>query len=223
MKTLIVEDDHKLARFLARVFTEQGHAVDTCPRAAEAVVLAAATDYDLVVLDWMLPDGDGPGVCRDLRRRGVATPILMLTARGELHERILGLDAGADDFVVKPFELDELLARARAVTRRVVGHGKVRVGPLEIERITRVVSLDGQRLELTTREYDLLAYLAQRQGGAASRTELLDRVWNTPFDPGSNLVEVQISRLREKLGAHASLIETVRGVGYRLVAPPCPP
>lgn len=218
MKVLVVEDDVKLSRFLARVFIEEGYVVDTCGTAADALTQAAAGIYDLVVLDWMLPDVDGLSVCRALRTGGLTTPILMLTARGEVRERVLGLESGADDYVVKPFEVEELVARARALVRRARGFTKLSVGPLTIDCVRREVRVKDALLELTTREYALLLELAHRTGKIVTRTELLARVWGTSFDPSSNLVEVHVSRLRDKLGDHARLIETVRGAGYRLLA-----
>jgi DNA-binding response OmpR family regulator len=164
----------------------------------------------------MLPGSDGVTVCRTLRERGITTPILMLTARGEVAERVIGLEAGADDYLVKPFELDELLARVRALLRRASGHARLTVGVVEIDRIARKVSVAGARIDLTAREYALLVFLAENAGEVVPRTTLLVEVWGTAFDPGSNLVEVQVSRLRDKLGEHASIIDTVRGLGYRM-------
>jgi DNA-binding response OmpR family regulator len=216
VKVLVVEDDAKLSRFLVRVLTEDGLTVDACAMAADAVAQASTGLYQAILLDWMLPDGDGVSVCRTLRRQGLATPILMLTARGELRERVLGLDAGADDYLVKPFEVEELVARVRALLRRTTGFKELRVGPLEIDRVAHTVRVAGRPVELTAREYALLVDLAYHADKVVSRGELLARVWGTQFDTGSNLVEVHVSRLRDKLGSHADLIETVRGAGYRL-------
>jgi two-component system OmpR family response regulator len=216
MKILVVEDDAKVGPFLVRVLTEEGYVVDACRDGEAAVGQAGSGIYDLLLLDWMLPGADGVTVCRTLRERGVTTPVLMLTARGEVAERVIGLEAGADDYLVKPFELDELLARVRALLRRANGHSRLVVGPIEIDRIARRVSVAGNRVELTTREYALLVYLAESAGDVVPRTTLLAEVWGTSFDPGSNLVEVQVSRLRDKLGEHAAIIDTVRGLGYRL-------
>jgi DNA-binding response OmpR family regulator len=216
VKILVVEDDAKLARFIARVLVEEGYVADTCAEGLQAVSRAMSGVYDAMILDWMLPDIDGVTVCRQLRERGVELPILILTARGELNERVLGLRSGADDYLVKPFEIDELLARLEAVLRRTVRQGRMTVGPLDIDRLERRVRLEGRELELTERELRLLLYLAQRVDHVVTRTELLSRVWSMSFDPESNVIEVHISRLRDKLGAHGSLIETVRGKGYRL-------
>ncbi len=219
MKVLIVEDDQKLARFVSRVMTEEGYQPDLVTSGEEAISQGKTGLYDLVLLDWMLPDGDGLHVCRELRRLGYVGPILMLTARGELREKVLGFEAGADDYLVKPFEVEELLARVKALLRRTAGFASLNIGDLEIDRLSRRVSLSGKLLDLTTKEYALLLYLAaSSEGKPASRTALLANVWDLSFDPSSNLVEVHISRLRDKLGDHAWMVETVRGVGYRLRA-----
>jgi DNA-binding response OmpR family regulator len=222
VKILLVEDDKKLARFVTRLLTEEGYAVDSCARGHDALTQAQAGVYDLLVLDWMLPDLDGLAVCRELRRAGSTLPILMLTARGETRERVLGLDAGADDYVIKPFEVEELLARVRALLRRASGHSSLRLGGLEIDRIHRRVLARGAPIDLTSREYALLLHLAHKADRVVPRSELLAQVWETHFDPGSNLVEVHVSRLRDKLGELAWQVETVRGVGYRLRAARAP-
>jgi DNA-binding response OmpR family regulator len=216
LKVLLVEDDTKVARFLSRVLAEEGYVVDVCKSGADALSQAETGVYDLVVLDWMIPDVDGLSVCRELRRSGSTVPILMLTARGETRERVLGLEAGADDYLVKPFETDELVARVRALIRRTTGFGKLRCGSLELDRIQRRAVLSGAPLSLTTREFALLMHFMHRVDRVVPRSELLSHVWQTNFDPGSNVVEVHVRRLREKLGDHAWMIETVRGIGYRL-------
>jgi DNA-binding response OmpR family regulator len=220
VKVLVVEDDVKLSRFLQRVLVDEGYAADECATGTHALSRARSGTYDLVLLDWMLPDVDGLSVCRRLREEGYSVPILMLTARGELRERVLGLEAGADDFVVKPFEVEELVARIRALGRRSAGVAKLDVGALEVDRVGRKVTLGGRDLDLTSREYALLLDLVHHAEKIVTRTELLSRVWGTTFDPGSNVVEVHVSRVREKLGRHAWMIETVRGAGYRLRATP---
>lgn len=217
MKALVVEDDAKVARLLGRALSEEGYAVDTCASASEAIQQATAVAYDTVVLDWMLREGDGLSVCRALRQAGSAVPILMLTARGEVSERVLGLNAGADDYLVKPFHIDELLARVRSLERRAGGgYATMRVGPLELRRIERRALLGGQQLELTAREYALLLHLAYRVDRIATRSDLLTQVWESRIDPGSNVVDVHVSHLRDKFGDEAWMIETVRGQGYRL-------
>lgn len=216
MKILVVEDDSKLARFVVRVLLEEGHVADACPEGEEAIERAKSGVYDAMILDWMLPDMDGLRVCTTLREQGCTLPILMLTARGELRERVLGLRSGADDYVVKPFEIDELLARLDAVLRRSVRNGSFRLGPLEIDRLERRATLDGSSLDLTEREMALLIHLALRANQVVTRSEILSRVWGMNFDPESNMIEVHVSRLRDKLGRHAKMIETIRGKGYRL-------
>jgi DNA-binding response OmpR family regulator len=216
MKVLLLEDDQRLARFLSRVLAEEGHDVDLCARGGEAIAQAEAGLYGLVVLDWMVPDADGLTVCREIRRSGGTAPVLMLTARGETRERVLGLEAGADDYMVKPFEVDEFVARVRALLRRASGYAVVRCGDLEVDPVARRATLAGAPLVVTTRECSLLLHLIHRADRTVKRSDLLAHVCGMQFDPGSNLVEVHICRLREKLGEHAWMIETIRGVGYRL-------
>lgn len=218
MKLLVVEDNKKLAQFLCRAFSEEGYIVDQLGDGSTAVRQIGAIAYDVVILDWMLPDLDGVSVCRELRARGDTTPILMLTARTEIGERILGLDAGADDYLPKPFDLGELCARTRALARRGrMAVATLRVGSLVVDRAERTAHVAGRKLELTPREFALLAQLAREAGRAVSRTDLLTKVWDMSFDPGSNVVEVHVKNLRDKLGDDARMLETVRGVGYRLV------
>jgi DNA-binding response OmpR family regulator len=216
MKALLLEDDGKIARFVAQILREEGYAVDLCTTGADALRLAELGGHDLAVLDWVVPDLDGLSVVREMRRRGALIPILMLTARGQLRERVLGLETGADDYVTKPFEVEEFVARTRALTRRAIGYARIRCGDLEIDRINREAFLGGRKLSLTGRELGLLMKLALSEGKVVTRTDLLSSVWEASFDTGSNILEVHMSRLRDKLGARASMIETVRGVGYRL-------
>ncbi|HEU4406379.1 MAG TPA: response regulator transcription factor [Polyangiaceae bacterium] len=216
MKVLLVEDDPQLAELLDRVLTEEGHALDLCKTLGEARAKAGAGPYDVVVLDWMLPDGEGLTLCDELRRAGVLTPILMLTARGEVQDRVLGLRTGADDYLVKPFDIDELLARLFALTRRAVPPAVFRHGGLEIDRLAREARVQGRKVDLTQREFALLARLADDVGRAVPRAALFEGVWQLRFDPGSGVLEVHVSRLRDKLGEYAWMVETVRGVGYRL-------
>jgi DNA-binding response OmpR family regulator len=216
VKVLVLEDEQKVARFLVRILTEEGLAADLCATGADAAARAETGAYDLVVLDWTVPDSDGITVCRELRGAGCTLPILMFAGRGETHERVLALEAGADDCMVKPFEIDEFLARVRALLRRKSGFAAVRCGEIEIDRVARQVKVRGRALSLTNREYALLLHLVHRTDRIARRSELLSQVWGLRFDPGSNLIDVHVSRLRDKLGEHAWMIETVRGVGYRL-------
>lgn len=217
----MVEDNRKLASFLARALHEEGYIVDIVEDGAVAREQLSQLSYDLVVLDWMLPTLDGLSVCRAARAAGATVPILMLTARGDVAERIAGLDAGADDYLAKPFDLGELLARVRALIRRDAGGRVLTVGSLQIDRDLHAASLGGKRLDLTPREFALLTYLVARPGRVVPRTELLAKVWHAGFDPGSNVVEVHVKNLRAKLGAEAGTLETVRGVGYRWKAATC--
>ena len=217
MKILVVEDNKKLARFLQRAFEEEGYQVELVDDGSEGLQRASTIEYDLLILDWMLPGMDGVAVCRALREHGSSIPILILTARTEVAERITGLDAGADDYLPKPFDLGELLARVRALGRRgASSDGVVKVGPLVLDRLERHALLNGHPIDLTPREFALLTYLARETGRVVPRTELLRKVWETTYDPGSNVVDAHIKKLREKLGDFATLIETVRGVGYRM-------
>jgi two-component system, OmpR family, response regulator len=217
VRLLIIEDNKKLASFLKRALEEEGHIADSAFDGVQGLEQAQTLRYDAIVLDWMLPGLDGLSVVRELRARGSATPVLMLTARGEVGERIAGLDAGADDYLTKPFDLGELLARVRALGRRRAGTDTaLRIGPFVLDKTDRRLLVEGARVELTPREFTLLAYLMREAGRVVTRSELLTHVWNAAFDPGSNVVEAQIKNLRDKLGARATWIETVRGVGYRL-------
>jgi two-component system OmpR family response regulator len=219
MKMLVVEDNKRLGRFLKRALEEEGYVADLVVDGAGALEQAESIAYDVIVLDWMLPDVDGLTVCKTLRTRGNSAPVIMLTARGEVSERILGLDAGADDYIVKPFDLGEFLARVRAQTRRETGGQVLVVGPLAIDRLNRRATLSGEPLGLTPREFSILAYLARSAGRVVPRTELLSKVWETTFDPGSNVVEAHVKNLRDKLATNGKMIETVRGAGYRLTPP----
>jgi len=216
LKVLVVEDNPKVARFLRRLLTDEGLVADACADGDEAVRQVRNGVYDLVLLDWMLPGQDGLAVCRELRRTGSSVPVLMLTARGELRERVLGLNSGADDYLVKPFEVEELVARIHALLRRTQGARRVNLSGMEIDLERRCVVIDGVQVSITGRELDLLLHLANRVNEVVTRAELLARIWQMPFDPGSNVVDVQVRRLREKLGTRAWMVETVRGVGYRL-------
>jgi DNA-binding response OmpR family regulator len=216
MRVLIVEDDASLGELLARVVREEGGSATWCVDATSGL-RAADQEHDVIVLDWMLPDGSGPAFCEQLRRSSNATPVLMLTARGEVADRVTGLRSGADDYLVKPFEIDELLARLDALIRRNKRLVELHRGAMVIDRLHRRCTLHGVELDLTAREYELLLRLAVAEGEPVSRTMLLRDVWKTNFDAGSGVLDVHISRLRDKLGANAGCIETVRGVGYRLI------
>jgi DNA-binding response OmpR family regulator len=214
VRVLLVEDDRKLGPLLVRVLTANGHAVTACPTVAEAEAFECG-DLDLAILDWMLPDGDGLAICTHLRRRDFEGPILMLTARGEIKDRVHALDLGVDDYLTKPFAMDELLARLRALSRRAPRIVALDVGPLHLDLGRRNVFADGKLLELTARELDLLVYLARRPGRPTTKAELVVNVWDAG-EIVANVVEVHVSRLRDKLREYAWMVETVRGVGYRL-------
>lgn len=218
MRTLVVEDDKKLSKFLASALAEEGYVVDACRSGRDAVEKASKNTYSLIVLDWMLPDLDGLGVCREIRRSGSVVPILMVSARTDIEERVAALDAGVDDYLTKPFHLVELLARVRAAIRRGrVEERALRVGTLALDVVDRIVTVEGARIDLTPREFALLVLLARNAGRVVSRSEILAHVWQaTRENPGSNLIEVNVKKLREKLGPSAPKLETVRGAGYRL-------
>lgn len=216
MKLLVVEDDRKLSRFLVRVLSEEGHVADVCTSGEDALVHIRATRYDLVVLDWMIRGMDGLELCRELRRSGCMVPILMLTARSELAERVLALKTGVDDYLVKPFEIDELLARVTALLRRSAAHQLITVGALAIDRAERKATVAGATLDLSAREFDLLVYLVAHANQVVTRSKILADVWWSQSDSQSNLVDVHVSHLRDTLGDYAWMIETVRGRGYML-------
>jgi two-component system, OmpR family, response regulator len=218
MRILLVEDDAKLARALAKGLRGHAYAVDLAGDADEALLRAGVYAYDAVVLDIMLPGRDGFAVCRALRERGVAAPVLMLTARDAVDDRIRGLDAGADDYLPKPFDFGELLARLRALLRRGAAgrEPELRVGDLVVDPATHEVALGGRAVELTAREFAVLEYLARHPGEVVSRTTLLEHVWDENFEGSTNVVDVYVGYLRRKL--REPLIATVRGVGFRLDA-----
>jgi two-component system copper resistance phosphate regulon response regulator CusR len=222
VRILLVEDEVDAAQMLAKGLREHGHAVDVSHDGATALERTAVNDYDLLVLDVMLPRLSGLEVCRAVRRSGSAVPILMLTARDAVESRVAGLDAGADDYLTKPFAFDELLARVRALGRRmpVVRHERVVIGDLTIDTRAKTVARDGRTLDLTAKEFALLDYLAQRQGEVVGRAEIAEHVWDESFDPFSNVIEVYVQRLRRKTEAHGGgrLIYTRRGQGYILTA-----
>lgn len=214
MRVLLVEDDIELGKLLERVFAEEGIEVVWSTTMAEGLA-QLAEQRDVILLDWMLPDGDGLGFCTALRQRNDVTPVLMLTARGEVKDRVAGLNSGADDYLVKPFEVEELLARLHALTRRSRQVAKLELGDVVIDRMQRRCWVGGTQIELTAREFDLLLRLALANGAPVSRATLLNDVWRMSFDPGSGVLDVHISRLRDKLGSASSMLETVRGIGYR--------
>lgn len=220
MRVLLVEDDSVIARSLAKGLREEAYAVDVAADGDSALYQAAINPYDAIVLDVMLPKRDGFAVVRELRKRGSGVPVLMLTARDTVTDRIAGLDEGADDYLTKPFEFGELLARLRALLRRgpELAAQIIRVADLELDTHAQRATRAGRPISLTTREYTLLEYLARNAGRVVGRAEISDHVWDDNYDPASNLIESYINRLRKKLDMPGlpALIHTRRGAGYAL-------
>jgi two-component system OmpR family response regulator len=219
MRVLVVEDDRDLNRQLTTALAEAGYAVDSAADGEEGHFLGDTEPYDAVVLDIGLPKMDGITVLEKWRRARRAMPVLILTARDRWSDKVSGIDAGADDYVAKPFHMEEVLARLRALIRRSAGHAasQIECGPIVLDtRISRV-TVDGNPVKLTSHELRLLSYLMHHQGKVVSRTELTEHLYDQDFDRDSNTIEVFVGRLRRKLGV--DLIETVRGLGYRLTAP----
>lgn len=222
MRLLLVEDEPDAARILARGLREQAYAVDVAADGPTACYQATVADYDAIILDVMLPGKDGFEVCRQLREEGLAVPILMLTARDAIEDRVAGLDSGADDYLEKPFDFRELLARIRALLRRGARPplpDRLAVGDLELDTRARRVFRAGREITLTAREYALLECLARRAGAVVGRAEISEHVWDERYDPLSNVIDVYVQRLRRKLDVRgrASVIRTRRGEGYQLV------
>ena len=219
MRLLVVEDEPALARQLASALAAAGYVVDHAANGVDAQHLGQTEPYDAVVLDLGLPQADGLSVLAQWRRAGRTMPVLILTARDRWSEKVAGFDAGADDYVAKPFQMEELLARLRALIRRAAGHAQAELacGPLSIDTRAGRARLDGEPLKLTAQEFRILEYLMHHRGKVVSRTELTEHIYDQNFERDSNTIEVFIGRLRKKLGA--GLIETVRGLGYRLDAP----
>jgi DNA-binding response OmpR family regulator len=218
VRILVVEDDKKTAAFIMKALKAEGFACDTTRDGNDALAAVELTPFDAVVLDIMLIGRDGLSVLKQMRAHGNQTPVLLLSARGELNERVEGLNAGAEDYLAKPFALEELTARVRALVRRGsdVRSPVLHVGDLELDTITRFAKRGGRKIELTTREYRLLEYLMRSAGRVCSRMMILEKVWDYHFDPGSNLVDVYIGKLREKIDANGpvKLLHSVRGEGY---------
>lgn len=223
MRLLVVEDEPGIAAFLRQGLTEEGYAVDVVGDGERAIEFALSAPYDAIILDILLPKKDGFQVCAELRRRGLRTPILMLTARGAVEDRVRGLDTGADDYLMKPFAFAELLARVRALLRRpaVALPTLLQVGDLTLDPVTRRVERAGRPIELTPREFSLLELLMRHPGQVLSRTQIAEHVWNYNFFHQSNVVDVYVRYLRRKIddGFQPRLIHTVRGVGYKIEAP----
>jgi DNA-binding response OmpR family regulator len=223
MRILVIEDDHKVAAFVQTGLEQEGYAVDVLHDGGGAGEQARAVDYDAVVLDLMLPGRSGFQVLRDIRARKASLPVLILTAKDDVDDRVAGLDGGADDYMVKPFALAELSARLRALLRRgVLRENVLRVDDLEVDTVTRVVRRGGRRIDLKPKEYALLEYLMRNSGRPVTKSLIIEHVWDIHFDSVSNVVEVHINSLRNKIdrGFSAPLIHTVRGVGYMLTDTP---
>ena len=222
MKVLVIEDEKKIASFVRKGLEAQGFVVEVSPHGDEGFALAVSRPYDALVLDIMLPGKDGLSILRNLRERKMALPVILLTARSELNERLEGLNLGADDYLTKPFHIEELIARLHAVTRRAAGTSQsiLVVADLKMNLLTRKVTRGEQAIELTAREFSLLEHLMRSPGRVLTRVEICERVWDYNFDPGTNLVEVYVQRLRKKVDGDFpnKLIETIRGVGYRIKA-----
>jgi two-component system, OmpR family, response regulator len=220
VRVLIVEDEPKLASLLRKGLTAQGLAADIATHGDEAMYMATATAYDAITLDVMLPDTDGFTLCKEFRQHGVATPVLMITALDTIHDRVTGLDSGADDYLAKPFSFAELLARLRALVRRPreVRMPVLTVGELQLDPATRTVHRGDVQIELTRKEFAMLEALMRRPGEAVSRFDLLECAWDDSYDNRSNIVDVYIGYLRQKVDRPFGIdtIETVRGFGYRL-------
>jgi DNA-binding response OmpR family regulator len=220
VKVLIIEDEKKIAAFVRKGLEAQGFVVEVAHHGDEGFTLATTRPYDVAILDIMLPGRDGLSILRNLRERKIAIPVILLTARSELNERLEGLNLGADDYLTKPFHIEELIARIHAVTRRAAGTSQsiLAVADLKMNLLTRKVTRGGQAIELTVREYSLLEHLLRSPGRVLTRVEICERVWDYNFDPGTNLVDVYVQRLRKKVDGDFSekLIETIRGVGYRI-------
>ena len=222
MRILVAEDETKIADFIKRGLEEMGHSTEVCSDGDSAYALVTSTSFDALVLDIMLPGRDGLSILKNLRDQKNAVPILILTARSELNERLEGFQLGADDYLTKPFYLEELIARLHSIVRRSSGqsHTIVEAGRLALNVVSREATFHGKPVELTNREFALLEYMAQSQGRVFTRTQIYEHVWGFDFDPGTNLVDVYIRRIRNKLNGinDEEFIVTIRGSGYKIEA-----
>jgi len=223
MRVLVIEDDRAAAGYLRKGLREHGYVVDLAADGEEGLILARSENYDVLIVDRMLPKRDGLSIVEDLREHGDQTPILILSALIEVPDKVQGLRAGGDDYLAKPFAFAELLARLEALLRRAnpqSAQTRLSAGDLELDLLSREVQRAGQRIELQPREFQLLSYLLRRAGQVVTRTMLLENVWEYNFDPQTNVIDVHVSRLRGKIdkGFDRPLLETVRGAGYRIVA-----
>lgn len=222
MRILVVEDEVKVASFIRRALEEESYAVDLCADGSQGLDLASEGTYDLVILDLMLPSLPGMEVLKELRKQKIQTPVLILTARSKVDQKVQGLDAGADDYLTKPFAIEELLARVRALLRRNSGEatGLLQADDLVLNPATREVTRSGQRIELTAKEYALLEYMMRNAGRVLTRPMISEHVWNLDFDTFTNVIDVYVNYLRNKIdrGRERKLIHTLRGSGYILKA-----
>ncbi len=224
MKLLLVEDDVQTAAYIVRGFQEQGHVVDHAKTGRDGLFLAGSETYDVLIVDRMLPGMDGLSIVKMLRSTEITTPVIFLTTMGGIEDRVLGLESGADDYLIKPFAFSELMARVHALARRPPlsrSQTVLRVGDLEVDLLKRKVKRGADHIDLQAREFALLEFLMQRAGQVVTRTMLLEGVWNFHFDPKTNIVETHMSRLRSKIdkGRDTNLIHTIRGSGYSIHAP----
>ena len=221
MKVLVVEDEKRIADFVRKGLEEQGFTIDLCHDGDEAYRIVTTQQYDAIVLDIMLPGRDGLSILKNLRRQNNAVPVILLTARSELDERLEGLGHGADDYLTKPFYVEELAARLHAIARRSSGNSLsiLQTGNLSVNLVSREVKRGDEAIRLTAREFELLEYLLRSPGRVYTRTQILEHVWGYDFIPGGNLVDVHVQRLRKKLNPENrdEYIETIRGVGYRAI------
>ncbi|MEI7905449.1 MAG: response regulator transcription factor [Candidatus Firestonebacteria bacterium] len=220
MRILVIEDEKKIAAFIKRGLKEEGYAVDAASDGEEGVFLAVDKEYDLIILDIMIPKLDGLSVCRAIRKKGLETPIIMLTAKDTVKDKVAGLDAGADDYLTKPFAFEELLARVRAGLRKNSRKSGtvLKIEDLELDPVSHKVIRSKKTIELTSKEYSLLEYMLRNQGKVITRNMIAEHVWDIDFDTGTNVIDVYINYLRKKIdqGFPRKLINTVRGRGYRL-------
>jgi two-component system OmpR family response regulator len=221
MRILVVEDDKKIASFVVKGLKQSGFAVDHCADGEEALIFARSVSYDAAVLDLMLPKLDGLTVLQRMRKEGINTPVIILSAKASVDDRIRGLQAGGDDYVTKPFAFSELLARIQALIRRATHAAeptRLTVGDLTLDLLSREVTRGTEKIELQTRELSLLEYLMRNAGRVVTKTMILEHVWDYSFDPQTNVVDVLVHRLRSKVDKERTMIQTIRGVGYVLKA-----
>jgi two-component system, OmpR family, response regulator len=219
MRILVVEDDAKIASFVVNGLKQSGFAVDRCPDGEEGYLLATTTSYDAAIIDIMLPKLDGLKLVQKLRTEGVRAPVIILSAKASVDDRVKGLQAGGDDYLTKPFAFSELLARVQALIRRATNASeptRLTVGDLQLDLLTREVTLGGEKVELQAREFALLEYLMRHAGRVVTKTMILEHIWDYSFDPQTNVVDVLVHRLRSKLDKGKQLLHTIRGVGYVL-------